>query len=107
MTTRKPRLLKKEALEMAVKTEAEDLNLHTKLCAERYGKIEQRLENLDARISIVENKVSSIKTEMQTGFSEIKLLIEQQHTSKTNQVVITLGSIVCAMIAALGYVLTR
>jgi chaperonin cofactor prefoldin len=105
--TRRPRLLKKEALEMAVKTEAEDLNLHVSLCAERFGNIQQRLDSLDARISIVENKVSSIKNEMQTGFSEIKLLIEQQHTSKTNQVIITLGSIVCAMIAALGYVLTR
>jgi peptidoglycan hydrolase CwlO-like protein len=105
--TRRPRLLKKEAIEMAPKTEAEDLNLHVSLCAERFGNIQSRLDSLDARISTVENKVSSIKTEMQTGFSEIKLLIEQQHSSKTNQVIVTLGSIVCAMIAALGYVLTR
>lgn len=104
---RPPRIVKKETIEMAVKTEAEDLNLHVRLCAERYSAIENKLENLDARISAVENKVSSLKTEMQTNFNQIKLLIEQQHTSKTNQIVVTLGSIVCAMIATLGYVLTR
>lgn len=94
--------IKKEVKEMAPKTEAEDLNLHVKLCAERYSAIETKLENLDARISAVENKVSSIKNEMQTGFSDIKLLIERQHTSTTNQIIVSVGSVVCAVVAAVA-----
>ncbi len=92
---------------MAPKSENEDLNLHVSLCEQRYKELERRLDNLDGRITKVEADISALKTQVQTGFSEIKLLLEQRNTSKSIQFMATIGVLGSAVIGALGYILTR
>ena len=53
---------------MSYKSENEDLNLHVKLCAERYQGIQDRFERL-------ENKVDSIQKEILEGSKSLKTVI--------------------------------
>lgn len=90
-----------------VKSENEDLNLHTQLCAERYKDLERRLEGFDERLTKMEDQISSIKREMAAGFNNIQLLIEKQNNARTIQVIATFGTIAAAVVALLGYVITQ
>lgn len=92
---------------MMAKTEADDLNLHTQLCAERYKELNSRLEALDERLTKVETQIADIKAHMATGFGEIKLLLERQSNQRTIQVIATVGTITAAIVAAIGYAITH
>jgi chromosome segregation ATPase len=87
--------------------EEKDLETHVMLCELRYRALETRLDGLQFRLDKLETDVSSLKTQMQSGFNEIKILLEQRNTSKTNQTIMTLGAIVVACITALGYIITK
>ncbi len=90
-----------------VKSESEDLNLHTQLCAERYKDLERRLDSFDDRLAKVEDQISSIKREMAAGFNDIRLLIEKQNNARTIQLIATFGTIAAAVVALLGYIITH
>lgn len=89
---------------MLIKTENEDLNLHTQLCAERYRQLEQRMEAFDERLVKVEAQISSIKMELSKGISEIRLLIEQQNNARSRQIIASAGAICVAIISLIGYI---
>jgi 6-phosphogluconate dehydrogenase (decarboxylating) len=55
----------------------------------------------------VETAVSTLKSEMATGFNEIKLLLEKQSNARTIQIIATAGTIVTAVLALAGYILTH
>ena len=76
---------------------------HVEKCQLRYEYLEQKLEALDARLTKVEDKISTLKSEMQTGINEIKLLIERQNNARTIQVIATLGTIAAAVIGLIAY----
>lgn len=80
---------------------------HVQLCELRYAEIEKRLDNVESRLSTIENKVSSLKEQTQQGFNEIKMLLERNHSRRQIQIIATIGSVVCAAIAAIQYILTR
>jgi hypothetical protein len=90
-----------------VKSESEDLNLHTQLCAERYKDLERRLEAFDDRLAKVEDQISSIKKEMAAGFNNLQLLIEKQNNSRTVQLIATFGTIAAAIVGVMGYLITH
>lgn len=94
-------------LEMAPKSENEDLNLHVSLCEQRYKELEGRLDGLDKRLTKVEADISALKTQVQAGFADIKLLLEQRNTSKSNQLIATIGVLGSAALALIGYIVTR
>lgn len=92
---------------MLIKTESEDLNLHTRLCAERYRQLEQRMEAFDERLDKVEAQIADLKVELSKGLSEIRLLIERQNNNRSHQIIGAAGTIIVAVIGLLGYLITH
>ena len=89
------------------KTEAEDLNLHVKLCTERYNALEEKIHAVEARIAKIETAVSDLKVQTQAGFADIRLLLERQNSSKQVQLIATFGTIITAVLAFAGYLITK
>jgi predicted nucleic acid-binding Zn-ribbon protein len=80
---------------------------HVQLCELRYQALETRLDGLENRLVKLETDVSAIKAQMHAGFNDIKLLLEQRNTSKSNQLIATIGVLGSAALALVGYILTR
>lgn len=87
--------------------EETDLTTHVSLCHLRYQQLEKQLNEIDERLSKLETDVSALKSEMQSGFADVKLLLEKQSNSRTIQVIATFGSIAVAVIGVMGYLLTH
>jgi len=87
--------------------EETNLATHVEICAIRYRGIEEKLNAFDQRLTKVETDLSSIKSTMQSGFSDVKLLLEKQNNSRTIQLIATFGSIAVAVIGVAGYLITH
>lgn len=87
--------------------EEKDLATHVEICAIRYEGIEGKMDDLERRLTKIENTVSDLKTQTQLGFTEIKLLLERQNSSKQIQVIATFGTIITAILAFVGYLITH
>ena len=99
--------INKRTKKMAMKSENEDLNLHVRLCAERYSNLETRLDGLNTRITKLEDGVSSLKTQITTNFNDIKMSIENNNNKRNTQFIISAGTIVVAIISAIGLYLSK
>jgi len=84
-------------------TEAEDLNLHVSLCEQRYKALEARLDAVENRLSKVEDQITDVKDHMSQGFTEIKVILERQNSTKQTAVITTIGTITVAVIGVIGY----
>lgn len=80
---------------------------HIQLCELRYQSLEEKINAVDARLTKVETAVSNLKNDMATGFGDIKLLLEKQSNARTIQIIATAGTVIAAVLAAAGYVITR
>lgn len=98
---------RKSKSKIMAKTEAEDLNLHVQLCTERYNALEEKIHAVEARIAKIESAVSDLKVQTSTGFAEIRLLLERQNSSKQTQLIATFGTIITAVLAFVGYLITK
>lgn len=87
--------------------EETDLVTHVEICALRYQGIEEKMDGLEKRLDKVEDTLSSLKTQTETGFNEIKLLLERQNSSKQTTLITTVGTIIVAVIGVIGYLVTR
>jgi ActR/RegA family two-component response regulator len=87
--------------------EERDLATHVEICAIRYKAIEERYDAISDRLTKVEIEVGALKSAMQSGFSDIKLLLEKQNNSRTIQIIATFGSIAVAVIGVMGYLITH
>ena len=87
--------------------EETDLATHVEICSLRYQGIEDKFNVINHRLDKVENDISAIKAEMQTGFNDIKLLLERQNSSKQTTLITTVGTIIVAVIGVIGYLVTR
>jgi uncharacterized coiled-coil protein SlyX len=83
--------------------ETEDLATHVSLCELRYKELERRLDHVEGRLSSLASEVANLKTQMQAGFSEIRLLIERQNNSGKTQIIASAGAIIVAMVGAIAY----
>ena len=104
MTTNTLRTIQKMS---KAKTEAEDLNLHVQLCTERYNALEEKIHAVEARIAKIESAVGDLKIQTQAGFADIRLLLERQNSSKQTQMIATFGTIITAVLAFVGYLITK
>ena len=84
-----------------------DLATHVELCAVRYKGIEDKFNDVEQRLTKIERDVSDLKVQTATGFSEIKLLLERQNSSKQTQMIATFGTIITAILAFAGYLITK
>jgi len=80
---------------------------HVQLCELRYRALEEKINAVDARLTKVEAAVSNLKNDMATGFGDIKLLLEKQSNARTIQIIATAGTVVAAVLAVAGYIITR
>lgn len=87
--------------------EEKDLATHVEICAIRYKAIEERYDAIDERLTKVEIEVAALKSTVQSGFADIKLLLEKQSNTRTIQLIATFGSIAVAVIGVMGYILTH
>lgn len=84
-----------------------DLATHVALCSERYQGIQGKFDNVEQRLTKIERDVSDIKVQTATGFADVKLLLERQNSSKQIQVIATFGTIITAVLAFVGYLITH
>lgn len=87
--------------------EETDLATHVEICAIRYQGIEDKFNALEQRISKVETEIGSLKSQMNVGFTEIKLLLEKQNTARSIQIIATFGTLATAILAFAGYLITH
>jgi len=87
--------------------EYEDLTTHVSLCELRYENLEKRLNNVETRLAKVENSIDSLKTEIQQGFADIKLQIQEDNNKRSLQIIASLGAVIVAIIGAVGVWLAR
>ena len=87
--------------------EENDLATHVNLCHLRYQQLQEKIDGLEQRLSKVENTISAIKSDMQAGFSEIKLLLEKQSNARSIQLIASGGAIAVALVSLAGYILTH
>lgn len=80
---------------------------HIQLCELRYQALEERLDNVESRIAKIESAVADLKVQTASGFSEIRLLLERQNSSKQVQVIATFGTIITAVLAFVGYLIVN
>jgi hypothetical protein len=90
-----------------VSQEEKDLATHVEICAIRYKGIEEKFHGIETRFTKVEADLSTVKAQLQTGFSEIKLLLEQRNNQKQAQYIATIGTIIVAILATIGYYITK
>lgn len=87
--------------------EEQDLSTHVSLCHLRYQQLENRLNGVESRLTKMEADISSLKAQMQAGFGDIRLLLEQRNTSKQTQIIAATATIITGILAAFGYWLIR
>ena len=75
---------------------------HIHLCELRYKALEERLDNVELRLSAIEGKVSDLGSAIQSNLLEIKLTIEKANSRRDVQIIATLGTIVVASISAVA-----
>ena len=80
---------------------------HVSLCELRYKALEGRLDAVESKLEKLETDVSELKSQTQAGFAEIKLLLERQNSSKQIQMIATFGTIITAILAFAGYLITK
>jgi hypothetical protein len=80
---------------------------HISLCELRYKALETRLDGVESRLAKMETDVSSLKTQMQSGFADIKLLLEQRNTGKQTAIIAASATIIAALLGAIGYIIVK
>jgi len=71
--------------------EKKNLEAHVELCAERYKSLEDKLDNLDQRVSAIEKKIDSkmqtIEEKVENKFGEIKKTIVELQEKRNTQLI--------------------
>ena len=73
---------------------------HIHLCELRYKALEGRLDNVEARLTKIEDQVSALKAQTSQGFAEIKLMLERNNARKQTQLIASVGAVIVAVIGA-------
>ena len=76
--------------------EKENLEAHVELCAERYRRLEEKLENVETKMSTVSSDLSGLHTTMS---QDNKIIIKT--------LIATAGTIIVALVSAVAAVLTK
>ena len=88
-------------------TERTNLETHVDLCELRYQQLDDRMNRVEQRIDSITADLKEVKTEMTAGFDDIKIMLTQAKDEKFKTVVVTAGSIICGLLALLGYIVVH
>lgn len=88
-----------------VSGEAENLQLHVELCAERYNRMEEKFSGLENRLDHLHKDFNVFKDKADSNFNELKDLIHQTANKRFNTMVTTTGTVIVALIGMLGYII--
>jgi chromosome segregation ATPase len=86
-------------------TEREDLDTHVTICELRYKQLDDRMGKVERQIQEINIDLQDFKTECRQNFHEIKLMLQSAKDDKFKVVVNTAGTIIVALVGALGYML--
>lgn len=87
--------------------EEKDLATHVEICQIRYTQLQDKIDSLDARLTIVEKNLAAFKQDMTAGFHEIKMLIEKQSNTRQVQLIASASAIIVAIVSAIGFYLHK
>ncbi len=87
--------------------EHKDLNLHVELCSERYSRLEEKFTAVEQRLEHLHKDFDNFKHHSESNFKEVKALIGESKEKRFNVLVTTTGTIIVALIAMMGYILTH
>ncbi len=76
--------------------EKKSLEAHVELCAERYNALESRLDNVDAKI-----------TKLDEIICEVRDLVQQMNSKRTDQLITWGVGIIGVLVAIVGYFISR
>lgn len=88
-------------------TEQTSLEMHVELCAERYGRLEEKFRMVENRLDQLHDEFATFKTENQKNLSEIKNLLSNAKDEKFKIMVTSTATVVVGLLAMLGYVITH
>lgn len=86
-------------------TEREDLDTHVTICELRYKQLDDRMGKVERQIQEINIDLQDFKTECRQNFNDIKLMLQSARDDKFKVVVNTAGTIIVALVGALGYML--
>jgi chromosome segregation ATPase len=75
---------------------------HIQLCELRYKALEERLDNVEQRLTQIEDKVGDLRHTIQSNLTDLKLTIEKANSRRDVQVIASLGTVIVASISAVA-----
>jgi septal ring factor EnvC (AmiA/AmiB activator) len=81
---------------MPSEIEKQSLEAHVEICSERYGYLEENMERIESRLTIIEQQLDEIRH---------NLLISEKNKYKSMWVLS--GSVIAALFSAVIYLLTQ
>lgn len=88
-------------------TEQTSLEMHVELCAERYGRLEEKFKTVEHRLDQLHDDFSTFKAENQKNLSEIKSLLSNAKDEKFKIMITSTATVIVGLLAMLGYVITH
>jgi uncharacterized coiled-coil protein SlyX len=88
-------------------SERTSLETHVDLCELRYEQLDARMSKVEQSVKELNRDVAALKAETQRGFSDIKDLIERKHGANQSAVIAAVSTVVVALIGFLGYLITH
>jgi len=88
-------------------TEQTSLEMHVELCAERYGRLEEKFKAVENRLDQLHDDFATFKTDNQKNLGEIKTLLSNAKDEKFKIMVTSTATIVVGLLAMLGYLVTH
>lgn len=92
---------------MTVTTEIEKKNLeaHVELCAERYKNLDNKLDTVEQRVSVVEKKFDMKMHAVETILDEIKEIITTMQHKRDKQLISWGIGIISTLVSVVGFLL--
>jgi len=90
-----------------IETTAARLSTHEQVCAERYIRIELRMDTIESRVDAISADVKELKTTNDKQFAEIKSMLTAAKDEKFKTMVTATGTVIVALLGLLGYVITH
>lgn len=88
-------------------TESTSLEMHVELCAERYGRLQEKFQTVEHRLDQLHDDFTAFKADNQKNLSEIKSLLSNAKDEKFKIMVTATSTVVVGLLGMLGYVVTH